>query len=176
MDPKQLHDYVIVPTLNHLDKIALKDGRVIPLNTLAASRLLLGIALVESDLKLVRQLKGGPAQGLWQMEPATHDDIWANWLQYRQDLATRVRELGSQGWPRGATQAEGNLYYACAMARCLLARRPEHLPPEDNPVEMAQYHKLYYNTMLGATNPTQSVISFDLAIQLTPKGDTNVRN
>jgi hypothetical protein len=48
----------------------------------AAEELLLGTALQESGLIYRRQLNNGPALGLFQMEPATHDDIWADFLTY----------------------------------------------------------------------------------------------
>lgn len=51
----------------------------------AAEDLLLGTAIQESGLVHVRQV-GGPALGYWQMEPATHDDIWASFVQHRPEL------------------------------------------------------------------------------------------
>ena len=43
----------------------------------AARALLLGTAAQESAMgRYIRQLRGGPALGIFQMEPATHDDIW----------------------------------------------------------------------------------------------------
>ena len=53
---------------------------------------LLGTARVESDLRHRRQI-GGPALGLFQMEPATHNDIWESYLKYRAQLAERVQKL-----------------------------------------------------------------------------------
>lgn len=38
-----------------------------------AEDLVMGTAAQESRLTYLRQLGGGPALGLWQMEPATHD-------------------------------------------------------------------------------------------------------
>ncbi|MFT9424981.1 MAG: hypothetical protein ABF570_07600, partial [Acetobacter syzygii] len=49
----------------------------------AAVPLVTGTALVESGLVWLRQNGGGPALGLWQMEPATHDDCWRNFLAFR---------------------------------------------------------------------------------------------
>lgn len=40
----------------------------------SAVNLVTGTALAESRAAYVRQLGGGPALGLWQMGPATHDD------------------------------------------------------------------------------------------------------
>lgn len=46
----------------------------------AAKELLLGTAIVESDLQFRKQHGDGPARGLFQMEPVTHNDIWDNFL------------------------------------------------------------------------------------------------
>ncbi|KAF0118141.1 MAG: hypothetical protein FD149_866 [Rhodospirillaceae bacterium] len=68
---------VIRPTLLHLG-----------LHSPAAEALLLGTAIQESRLgTYLRQTGGGPALGVYQMEPATHEDIWTNFLAYRPDLA-----------------------------------------------------------------------------------------
>jgi len=134
MDPVDFHDFIIKPTLDQLN-----------LDQPGASFLLLGTALVESNLQRVRQVGGGPALGVFQMEPATHDDIWENWLPRRAELARDLLRL-SADWPPGATQMVANLQYATAMARCLYRRRPEPLPgPLDIPA-MALYWKRYWNT------------------------------
>lgn len=41
----------------------------------AAENLVLGTGLQERDLHYLRQLNDGPARGIYQMEPTTHDDI-----------------------------------------------------------------------------------------------------
>ena len=56
----------------------------------AAEDLVLGTALQESNLHYLRQLNEGPARGVYQMEPATYDDIWENYLAFRAELSTRV--------------------------------------------------------------------------------------
>ena len=63
----------------------------------AAVHLLTGTALVESGLVWLGQTGGGPALGLWQMEPATHDDCWRNFLAFRPALAATVGQLGGAG-------------------------------------------------------------------------------
>ncbi len=136
MDPIELHDYVIVPTLDQIG-----------LNQPGASFLLLGTALVESDLRWLRQQSDGPGLGLWQMEPDTHDDLWLWLLDYtrERDLAPAIFRLIS-AWPPGATQMIGNLYYGAAMARCKYRRRPEPLPVPTDVSALALYWKTHYNT------------------------------
>ncbi len=138
MDPIEFHDHIIKPTLDQLR-----------LDQPGASFLLLGTALMESNLTHVRQLSGGPALGVFQMEPATHDDIWLNWLNRR---TSAMNELGNSilglagDWPPGAMQMVANLQYATAMARVLYRRRPERLPDPFNIPEQANYWKRHYNT------------------------------
>lgn len=155
MDAKQLHDYIIVPVLDHLG-----------MDSLSARLLILGTAMIESDLSSVRQRGGGPALGLWQMEPSTHDDIWANWLVVKPDITHRVTELMNVRWPIGASQMMGNNYYACAMARLHYWRRPSPLPAPDDPVRLARYYKLFYNTYLGVTKEKKAIKLMKLAILL----------
>lgn len=134
MDPIEFHDFIIKPTLDQLG-----------LDQPGASFLLLGTALVETNLQHVRQIGGGPALGVYQMEPATHTDIWENWFPRHMDLARAVTGLAAN-WPCGAMQMVPNLQYATAMARCLYRRRPEPLPGEFDIPAMALYWKRYWNT------------------------------
>ena len=58
--------------------------------------LLIGTMSVESDLgKYVIQHNGGPAIGVYQMEPSTLADIKTNYLSYRPVLAQRVQTLAT---------------------------------------------------------------------------------
>ena len=72
MDAFQLRTEIVKPALEAI-------GYYSP----AAEALIMGTAAQESHLKYVKQLGDGPALGLFQMEPATHDDIWANYLRFR---------------------------------------------------------------------------------------------
>ncbi len=122
----------------------------------AAERLLLGTALAESGLKLRQQLGGGPALGLFQMAPATHDDLWRTYLATRTPLAAAVRSFipasaaGSRDTPPPAALLKDNDAYACAMARCLYLRVPAPLPPANDTGQLAAYWKTHYNTPAGA--------------------------
>jgi hypothetical protein len=60
---------------------------------MAAEQLLLGTAMQEDDLVHRRQMGGGPARGFFQMELATHNDIWQNFLKFRKELADKVIDL-----------------------------------------------------------------------------------
>jgi hypothetical protein len=130
---------ILRPTLNH-----------IALPSEAAEQLLLGTALVESRLVHRRQIGGGPARGFFQMEPATHDDIWNNFLEFRPGLAEKIKSLRSSPAANAHQELERNDKYACAMARAHYLRAPEVLPEVGDLEGMAGYWKQYYNTPLGA--------------------------
>lgn len=135
LDPRQLLDEVIAPVLTRLDA-----------DSVAARKLMLGTALAESGLRHIRQLGGGPALGLWQMEPKTHEDIWQSFLRYRDTLAAAVEDTADLG-ARTPSTMTWNLRYACAMARVHYMRVQEALPSSVE--RQATYWKQYYNTPMG---------------------------
>lgn len=131
----------------------------------SAVNLLAGTALVESGLVWLRQNGGGPALGLWQMEPATHDDCWRNFLFYRPALASAIMRLGGVGAGLGgAGLLVGNLAYACGMARVVYARAPTALPAPEDACGLSAYHKQFYNTALGAADSHRNAALFAQAI------------
>ena len=145
IDSLQLRHEIIRPVLLHLDD-------EIPY-TMAAENLLMGTCAQESKMgQFLVQLNNGPARGIFQMEPATESDIWANFLGYRKPLSSLVSELcisKGDGTP-SVFDLIGNLYYEAAMCRVHYRRAPEALPDEDDVQGMADLWKLRYNTPLGA--------------------------
>lgn len=139
LDVDQFRKMVVRPTLMHL-------GLFSP----TAENLLIGTALQESRLKYLKQLGGGPAIGLFQIEPKTHDDLWNSYLRYHPALREKVKSLMVPGLDP-LIQLATNLTYATAIARLLYFRKQEPLPANPNDVEsMALYWKKHYNTPLGA--------------------------
>jgi hypothetical protein len=141
-------DQVVRPVLRALHLAECFDPAVMT----AAERLLIGTALAESRLEFLAQVGGGPALGVYQMEPATHDDIWTRYLAGRPGLAARVRSFAWQGGP-SADQMAGNLYYATAMVRIHYLRAPAKLPPPADSDALAAYWKRFYNTPAGKGTP-----------------------
>jgi hypothetical protein len=132
-----------------------------------AVQLLLGTALQESGGLVYRvQLGGGPARGLFQMEPNTHDDIWDNFLQYRHTLADKVRQFLGAGEEEDAQLLTDNDKYAAAMARVqyyrmgqVVGKRP--IPAANDIAAMAAYWKSYYNTGFGAGTDAEFLTTWD---------------
>lgn len=151
LNVEHFRELIIRPTLEHLD-----------MWSPAAENLVLGTGIKESSLCYLKQLGGGPALGLYQMEPATHDDIWANYLVSKKDISSKVEDFMAEvftslvegdsffGWAR---QLPGNLYYATAMCRIHYWRRPEPLPDAEDADAMGAYWKQWYNSDQGAGVP-----------------------
>lgn len=162
LDPSQFLRYAIRSTLPR-----------IALDSLSAQVLVLGTGLTESRLRWLDQIdrasKPGPAYGLYQMELATHDDLWANYLPSRIALRLSVARLSVYSSLSGrpdVTELWTNLSYATAMCRVHYCRVPAALPHHEDAHGMAVYHKRYYNTHAGATVVAESVKHFEFAVRL----------
>ena len=130
----------------------------IGLYSLAAEELVLGTALQESGLRYLEQLGDGPALGLFQMEPATHDDIQTNFLAYRPELLSSLRMLSHLTIP---LMLVGNLWYAAAMCRIHYYRAPEALPEAGQINAQASLWKLRYNTPAGKGTAAEYVANWN---------------
>jgi len=97
--------------------------------------LLMETCAVESDFMTYNKQIGGPALGIFQMEPDTLHDIRVNYIKYRPEL----REF-----------LEGNLLdveFAIIAARIHYMRVSTPIP--STRLLRAKYWKQYYNTHLG---------------------------
>ena len=132
---------VVRPTLIHLQEYHPQMWSP------AAENLIVGTAAHESSgLKYVRQVGGGPALGVFQVEPDTATDVWESYLTVRAPkLGELIREL-LWPWPDRASQLVWNSAYATAIARLVYWRRPEPLPNADDIEGLAQYWGRFYQT------------------------------
>jgi hypothetical protein len=164
LDVEQLRGCVVAPVLKALGA-----------HSITAENLVLGTAMQESHLRHLLQING-PAMGLWQMEPATHDDIHKNFLAYRAGLRRIVLKFAAgETRPAQAADLVGNLWYAAAMCRVQYLRatevvvidgrgrtRPAALPANE-PTALAQYWKTHYNTIAGKGTVEQALPHFEEA-------------
>jgi hypothetical protein len=146
INPKQFQNDIVRPVCKLFVPLQHDQGDTA---VEAATELLMGTAMQESHLEYIHQLGAGPALGPFQMEPATHNDLWANYIGFHADYSRIVAGLAASGMDRLA-QLEGNLYYAAAMCRMHYMRVPEPLPAAGNLGAQAAYYKKWYNTPLGA--------------------------
>lgn len=146
MNYSQLTQYVIDPELLDLG-----------LHSKSATELLVLTTVVESKAGRYLHQLHGPALGMFQMEPGTHDDCWDNFLKYKEPLAARVRRVAVNA---NAQEMIWNLRYATAMARVKYLRAPEALPPSDDVQALAQYYKTHYNSAEGKSTVDKSVAEY----------------
>ena len=151
LNPAQLHQFVIDSAL-----------QTIGLYSKIASDLVLGTAMHESMLEYLHQIGAGPALGLWQMEPATHDDCWTNFLQYHPGLAMDVSSL--TGGKHSSDLLISNLAYGAAMCRVRYFRAPEPLPSTSDALLLTQCWKQIYNTPQGAGTVDGALQAFTDAV------------
>jgi len=138
------HSQIVHPTLEGL---ALHRT---PGQLRSACQLLTGIALHESGGLVHRVQVGGPALGLFQMEPATFDDLFDTYLDFRHALRDRVLALVEPGYDGDlARHLVDNDRFACACARMRLYRSAHALPEQDDLCGHAAMWKAVYNTRLG---------------------------
>lgn len=138
-DKQQFSD-LIIWTLKYFD-----------LYSQAAVNLLLGTAAVESDFgTYLRQIGGGPARGIFQMEPPTY-----GWLAERYSL--KYRKQCAQSFP----EIEWDLRLAILFARLRYRVDPSPLPAANDVVTLACYWKNIYNTAAGGGTPAKFVSKYN---------------
>ena len=149
INPSQLRYSIVMPTLVAMD-----------MWSPAAENLLMGTAMQESRCgEYLVQIRG-PALGIFQMEPATAEDIIFRYLQERPQLLrqfeTAWRSLDSRpvNWHsvklgQVCDEIAYNLRFATAIARIRYWMVPDPLPDFDDIAGLAAYWKAHYNTPLG---------------------------
>lgn len=148
MDAQQLHDHIIKPTLEYM------GGNYDSKN---ARMLLLATAAIESKCGYYIKQVGGIALGIWQMEPATHKDIYreCDALKTVGIVETKtydlLQSLKISAYMPGKSAMIASPMYACAMARLKYSMDIEQLPDYDDINAIYRYYKRIYNTEAGAS-------------------------
>ena len=146
----------VVPALR-----GLFDGRDPPKVDQA---LVLGTGLVESGYRALAQ-RNGPALGFWQMEPATYEDCWTNFINHRFRLSAAILHTGGFVEPPSALKLATDLILGAQMCRVKYLRDPEPLPGLCAQ-SLAQTWKRVYNTPLGAGDVAQAASSFATVLEI----------
>ena len=150
LDVLQFRQYVVRPALQSIG-----------LWSDAAEELVTGTAMVETTLNYVKQLNGGIAVGVCQMEPATYKDIKLRLFKEHKDLYDRIKNyLYFDTFPLQADYLMGNMTASVIFCRLKYYLFPDALPEAHDYSAMAAYHKKIYNTSHGATDITRSVNIF----------------
>lgn len=147
INAKQLRDLIVTPTLMTMGA---------QYASYHAVELLMGTAAQESLMgHYLHQLDGGPAVGIYQMEPETYLDILNHFVTYHDDVLWMLKRFGyahDEGDEvirfEPAQRMVWDLQMATIFARLHYYRRPEPLPTTKD--GYAAYWKEHYNTHLGA--------------------------
>ncbi len=132
-----------------LRRIVSDSLKSIDLYTSDVTELLLMVAAHESCLGKYLKQVNGPALGVFQTEPATYNDIWANYLKYHTILRTKIFiALGYTEKPESSSLI-ADLPLAVIMARCQFLRSPKPIPPSSDLQAMGELCKLVFNTAAG---------------------------
>lgn len=153
LDPTQVLNLVIRPVHARLD--AVQRGMA----SASADAISLGTACQESNFRWIAQTPTGPALGLWQMEPATHDDLFRNYLAYNTKLRDAVMSFSCSAMST-QQQLAGNALYAAACCRAQFFRAPETLPAANDVDGMAHLWKVRWNSVSGAGTEAQFIANW----------------
>lgn len=157
INPSHFRLYVVRPVLEDIDD-------VIPYSE-AAEELLMGTAATESNLTYLSQIHGGPAAGVYQMEPATADSLIYDYIQYRDDLHFLWMEYAGGETIPAVDKLRGDLRYATLMARIKYWQSPAPLPKADDLYGLGRFYKSIYNTALGKGSPEKFVSDYRRVVQ-----------
>jgi len=117
-------------------------------------------AAQESHLGVFRrQLNGGPALGIFQMEPATYNDLWANFLKFHKNLETDLCALATTQPPRPVEMVTNDAF-AILAARVQYLRSPDPLPEATDLEGLWAEYKRRWNTPEGAATHDQFVANY----------------
>ena len=154
MDINQFDSLVLVPSI-----------KIAGLFSQSARVLMLGTALIESNLNYLKQLEGGEGLGIYSIEISTHNDI-KRYLNRPERLKLKERCLAAclyTGFPSDDSLIH-NLRYATIIARLKYYMQKENLPEPTDANGLALYHKKYYNTAKGLTDVSASIKIFEKII------------
>ena len=149
MNCAQLRELIVKPALT--DLMMLSD---------VAVELMIFTCATESNGGTYLKQLNGPALGIYQMEPATYNDLWQNYINNNHKLML----LMTTNFNCNRIPNEGRLVYdlrfATAMCRLHYARVSEALPNTTETDALWNFYKAHYNTSLGAATHDLSVQKF----------------
>lgn len=154
MDESDFLKLIIVPTLVSIG-----------LDSSPSRILLLGTAIIESELIFLEQNGGGPGLGVYQIEPNTHKDIQR---YLNRTVNTRLKETAWATCFYSCFPSDDalihNLRYATVIARIKYYMQQEALPKSDDAIGLAKYHKRFFNGGHGKTDTKVSQRVFERLI------------
>ena len=134
INEKQLRTEIIRPALKALQ-----------LWSESAEELMMLTCAVESQGGTYVAQVQGPALGIFQMEPATHNSLWNVYLSRRTEFAYRILAAIFLTTRPPVEYLKYNLLYSAMMARIYYFTVEEALPDAKNVEKLAEYWDKYYN-------------------------------
>jgi len=151
--PSQLRG-LIADVLYAMESIAQKPGIL----SHEAIELLMLTAAQESHCGAYIKQVRGPALGIFQMEPATCEDLFMNYLRFQPDTQKAVDHFITEGVDF-KMQMMGNIPMQIVFARAQYRRFPERIP--SNSKDIARYYKKYWNTEKGKATVEEALRNYD---------------
>ena len=130
---------IIDDVLNQLEEVKIP-------NTEAARDLIFETGMAESGYRHLEQVGGGPAISFWQLEEATVQDIWENYILYRKPVIELMYKMGLVE-EHLVFCILTNIALAAAFCRIYYRRKPGAIPT--SLPGRASYWKTHYNTYKG---------------------------
>lgn len=152
-EPRQFRD-LITRTLLQLSKLSGNEK----LYNENAVELLMLTAAQETHLGRYLEQNKGPAEGVFQIEPNTLQDIKDNFLKYNPKLweAVKAFDTGLDDHD----DLNGNLLFQIVIARLVYYRASDPLPDRNNLESVAKYWKKHYNTTAGKGTVAEAMANY----------------
>lgn len=149
LDINQFRKLIIVPALTKLDMYSKN-----------AEELLVFTCATESKGGTYIKQIHGPALGVFQMEPATYNDIWERFIKRQSGLMTKIALRFMISAVPDAERMIYDMQFAAMMARVFYRRFKEPIPNATDTNAIWEYYKKYWNTELGAATKKESIDAY----------------
>jgi hypothetical protein len=128
----------------------------------AAEELLVMTCAAETLGGTFIQQVGGPALGIYQMEPLTYEDIWSKYLSNNTSIVYMMLNKLNMPLKPSPVVMKFNLKYATYMARIYYLRFKEPLPAHDDVMGLATYYYKYWATPLSKASKEDAIKKYHL--------------
>jgi hypothetical protein len=156
LDASQLSEFIIKPALTDIHM----------LSDQVVSLLLFTCAVESHGGSYIKQLEG-PALGIYQMEPATYNDIWTNYIAQRQGLKLQLLYNFQAPIMQDEQRLMYDLRYATVMAAIFYMRVEESIPKEMDFISMWDYYKKHYNTINVKADKNKAFLAWNEFVKPT---------
>ena len=143
------------PLINSIAKIVEHVLKALDMHSPDAFDLVMRTGMQESRFKHLEQIKG-PALGFFQVELETANDIWYNYLVFKESLRDKLRLIVPMG-PWDDFTIMSNIALQAALCRLHYRRFRDPIP---STIEgQGAYWKTFYNTSGGKGKPEEFVVN-----------------